>query len=108
MSKGELIALYIAIVATILAGISLYLVVETSRALQSTSSVISEVRNFIGETQNRLEGVSGTLERTNYRLDEIEGRVQRIETMSRWSWTVWSLQSREWQYPNLAQPLDIT
>jgi len=98
MSKGELIAIYIAIVATILAGISLYLVVETSRALQSTSIAISNVGNTIAETQNRLEGVGETLERTNYRLDEIEGRVQRIETMSRWSWTVWSLQSREWQY----------
>jgi len=98
MSKGELIAIYIAIVATILAGIGLYLIVETSRALQSTGMAISDVSNTIGETQNRLEGISETLERTNYRLDEIEGRAQRVETIAKWSWTVWSLQSREWQY----------
>jgi len=98
MPKGELIAIYIAIVATILAGIGLYLVVETSRALQSTGIAISDVSNTIVETQNRLDGIGETLERTNYRLDEIEGRVQRIETMSKWSWTVWSLQSREWRY----------
>ncbi|MFC1906944.1 hypothetical protein ACFLW8_02540 [Chloroflexota bacterium] len=81
-----------------MAGIGLYLVVETSRALQSTGMAISDVKNTISETQNRLEGISETLERTNYRLDEVEGRAQRVETIAKWSWTVWSLQSREWQY----------
>ncbi len=41
---------------------------------------------------------SRTLDRASYQLDVLEGRVQRVETISEWSWTVWSLQSREWRY----------
>ncbi len=98
MSKGALLSIYIAIVATAIAGMGIYLVVETSRTLQTTSIAISDVGQTNLESQNRLKDVSEILERINYRLDEIEGRVERIETISRWSWTVWSLQSREWEY----------